>query len=50
MAKGLLQFQKGQRAAGLAAYEAGLMMVKNPTGKQKRLRSMLKLRKQLLGG
>jgi tetratricopeptide (TPR) repeat protein len=50
MAKGLLQFRLGQRSIGLGAYEAGLLLMKSPTGQQKRLRTMLKLRQKLLGG
>src|SRR5688572_24032566 len=33
MAKGVLMFDKGQRAEGLGAYENGLMLLVNPTGK-----------------
>jgi tetratricopeptide (TPR) repeat protein len=50
MAKGVLLFDKGQRTGGLAAYEAGLMLLKRPTARQKRLRVMLRLRQRLLGG
>lgn len=50
MAKGILQFKKGQRTSGLAAYEAGLMLLKRPTVKQKVLRISFKLRQRLLGG
>lgn len=50
MALGVLQFDNGERDLGLANYEAGIMMIEKPTGQQKRLRQLLKLRRSLPGG
>lgn len=50
MALGLLQFREGQRAAGMGTYERGLMLLENPTPKQKRTRALLKMRQRVLGG
>jgi len=50
MAMGLLLFETGQRSVGLSAYESGLNLVSNPTGQQKRVKTMLALRKRLQGG
>lgn len=48
MALGLLQFRKGDRQTGLGAYEAGLLLVQNPSPRHKRTRTLLKLRNKVL--
>lgn len=50
MALGLMQFKNGQRSDGMAAYEAGLLLVDKPTARQKNLKRLLKVRQRLLGG
>lgn len=49
MALGLLQFDTGQRQEGLMNYESGIMLIKKPSPKQKRLRSLLKFKSRLMG-
>ena len=49
MALGVMQFEAGDRMAGIANYESGLMKVKKPTAQQKRIRNMLKMRNRLTG-
>ena len=50
LALGVQMWKSGDRSGGLAAYEAGLHALQQPTAGQKTLRSLLGLRGRLLGG
>ncbi|HHH41039.1 MAG TPA: tetratricopeptide repeat protein, partial [Chloroflexi bacterium] len=46
-ALGVFYFKRGRRQEALAAYEAGVLLLEHPTGPQKTLRRLLKLRRRL---
>jgi len=50
LALGAQMWKAGDRRGGMAAYEAGLMLLERPTAQQKALRGLLRLRTRLLGG
>jgi len=50
LALGVQMWKSGDRSGGLAAYEAGLHALQQPTAGQKTLRGLLGLRGRLLGG
>jgi tetratricopeptide (TPR) repeat protein len=50
MALGILEFDLGRRSAGILDYEVGLGKILHPTGHQKRLHTLLQIRKFLFGG
>jgi len=50
LALGTQMWKAGDRRGGLAAYEAGLLMLEKPTVQQKALRGLLRWRSRLLRG
>jgi tetratricopeptide (TPR) repeat protein len=49
ISRGLLEFEMGKRLDGITSYEMGLKMIKKPSGAQKRVLTMLKMRKAIMG-
>jgi hypothetical protein len=49
LALGVQHWKSGHRQEGLAAYQAGLEMLEEPSASQKALRSLLNLRSRLVG-
>lgn len=49
LALGVQMWKTGDRSAGLAAYDAGLHILRKPTASQKALRALFGLRNRLIG-